>query len=67
MKLAPIIAALRARCPEFQNRVAGAAQFKDLPEVGKMKLPAAYVVNRPGFFGECLVRKLRLPDHYLYW
>ncbi|VUS65876.1 hypothetical protein SB6421_02871 [Klebsiella huaxiensis] len=24
-------------------------------------------VNRPGFFGECLVRKLRLPDHYLYW
>lgn len=25
------------------------------------------VVNRPGFFGECLVRKLRLPDHYLYW
>ena len=22
MKLAPIIAALRARCPEFQNRVA---------------------------------------------
>lgn len=44
MKLAPIIAALRACCPEFQNRVAGAAQFKDLPEVGKMKLPAAYVV-----------------------
>ena len=24
-------------------------------------------VNRPGFFGECVVRKLRLPDHYLYW
>ena len=44
MKLAPIIAALRARCPIFENRVAGAAQFKDLPEVGKMKLPAAYVV-----------------------
>ena len=44
MKLAPIIATLRARCPEFQSRVAGAAQFKDLPEVGKMKLPAAYVV-----------------------
>lgn len=44
MKLAPIIAALRAHCPIFENRVAGAAQFKDLPEVGKMKLPAAYVV-----------------------
>ena len=44
MKLAPIIAALRARCPIFENRVAGAAQFKYLPEVGKMKLPVAYVV-----------------------
>jgi len=44
MKLTPIIATLRARCTYFQNRVAGAAQFKDLPEVGKMLLPAAYVV-----------------------
>lgn len=44
MKLTPIIASLRARCALFQNRVAGAAQFKDLPEVGKMILPAAYVV-----------------------
>ncbi|MBM6634617.1 hypothetical protein JTF12_09755 [Leclercia adecarboxylata] len=44
MKLTPVIASLRARCPLFQNRVAGAAQFKDLPEVGKMLLPAAYVV-----------------------
>lgn len=44
MKLMPIIASLRARCALFQNRVAGAAQFKDLPEVGKMILPAAYVV-----------------------
>ncbi|MDX7478664.1 phage tail terminator protein [Enterobacter roggenkampii] len=44
MKLTPVIAALRARCPVFENRVAGAAQFKDLPEVGKMKLPSAYVV-----------------------
>ncbi|WP_241165730.1 phage tail terminator protein, partial [Escherichia coli] len=26
------------------NRVAGAAQFKNLPEVGKLRLPAAYVV-----------------------
>lgn len=44
MKLTPIIAALRARCPVFQNRVAGAAQFKNLPEAGKLALPAAYVV-----------------------
>ncbi|HAN3784422.1 TPA: hypothetical protein RH289_000240, partial [Escherichia coli] len=34
MKLTPVIAALRARCPYFENRVAGAAQFKNLPEVG---------------------------------
>lgn len=38
MKLTPVIAALRARCPYFENRVAGAAQFKNLPEVGKLKL-----------------------------
>lgn len=44
MKLSPIIATLRANCPIFENRVAGAAQFKDLPEIGKMRLPAAYVV-----------------------
>lgn len=44
MKLTPVIAALRARCPYFENRVAGAAQFKNLPEVGKLRLPAAYVV-----------------------
>ncbi|HDD9338157.1 TPA: hypothetical protein PBQ27_005157, partial [Escherichia coli] len=44
MKLTPVIAALRAHCPYFENRVAGAAQFKNLPEVGKLKLPAAYVV-----------------------
>ncbi|WP_370548359.1 hypothetical protein NMD69_05280 [Edwardsiella tarda] len=44
MKLTPIIATLRAKCPIFENRVAGAAQFKDLPEAGKLRLPAAYVV-----------------------
>lgn len=26
-----------------------------------------FLLNRPGFFGEFLVRKLRLPDHYLHW
>lgn len=44
MKLTPIIAALRARCQIFENRVAGAAQFKNLPEAGKLPLPSAYVV-----------------------
>lgn len=44
MKLSLIIAALRARCPRFAGNVAGAAEFKAIPETGKMKLPAAYVV-----------------------
>ncbi|MGG2139909.1 phage tail terminator protein [Symbiopectobacterium sp. RP] len=44
MKLTPIIAALRTHCPYFENRVGGAAQFKSLPETGKLRLPAAYVV-----------------------
>ncbi len=37
MKLTPIIAALRARCPLFENRVGGAAQFKAIPEAGKLR------------------------------
>lgn len=51
MKLTPVIATLRAHCLYFENRVSGAAQFKNLPETGKLKLPAAYVVpgdDRPG-------------------
>ncbi|WP_458294147.1 phage tail terminator protein, partial [Cronobacter sakazakii] len=39
-----MIAALRSRCPLFENRVGGAAQFKAIPEAGKLRLPAAYVV-----------------------
>jgi len=44
MKLSNVIAALRTRCPMFEGRIAGAAEFKSLPETGKMRLPAAYVV-----------------------
>ena len=55
MKLTPVIAALRARCPYFENRVAGAAQFKNLPEVGKLRLPAAYVVPGDDSPGETVV------------
>lgn len=44
MKLSLVIAALRARCPMFAGNVAGAAEFKTIPETGKMRLPAAYVV-----------------------
>lgn len=52
MKLTPIVAALRARCPFFENRVGGAAQFKAIPEAGKLKLPAAYVVPAEDVTGE---------------
>lgn len=52
MKLTPIVATLRARCPRFQNRVGGAAQFKAIPDVGKMTLPAIYVVPSEDHVGE---------------
>lgn len=52
MKLTPIVATLRARVLRFENRVAGAAQFKNLPAVGKMTLPAAYVLPADDEAGE---------------
>jgi hypothetical protein len=52
VKLTPIVAALRARCPRFENRVGGAAQFKAIPDVGKLRLPAAYVVPADDETGE---------------
>ncbi|HHK9553076.1 hypothetical protein MX989_14460 [Enterobacter sichuanensis] len=52
MRLTPIIAALRRRCPLFENRVGGAAQFKAIPEAGKLRLPAAYVVPAEDVTGE---------------
>lgn len=51
MQLETIIAALKARCPVFQNRVAGAAQFKILPESSGLSVPCAYVIpldDNPG-------------------
>lgn len=44
MYLIPIIEALRLRCPSFGNRVAGAAQFKMLPETAALHVPCAYVI-----------------------
>ena len=52
MKLTPLIATLRANCPTFENRIGGAAQFKAIPDVGKMLLPAAYVVPYEDVPGE---------------
>lgn len=39
-----LIAALRARCPVFADRVVGAAQFKVLTEATALDLPAAFVI-----------------------
>lgn len=44
MQLELIITALRARCPTFASRVAGAAQFKMLPENAALAVPAAFVI-----------------------
>lgn len=44
MQLEPIISALRARCATFSNRVAGAAQFKLLPENAALSVPCAFVI-----------------------
>lgn len=44
MKLNLLIQALRQRCPSFSNRVAGAAEFKRLPENSTLPVPAAFVI-----------------------
>lgn len=44
MQLETVIEALRARCPVFETRVAGAAQFKLLPESAAMSVPCAFVI-----------------------
>ena len=44
MKLEPVVAAIRTRCPSFGSRVAGAAQFKLLPENSALAVPCAFVI-----------------------
>ena len=44
MKLIPIIAHLRARCPTFANRIAGAAEYQVLPASTALAVPCAFVV-----------------------
>lgn len=51
MQLETVIEALRARCASFATRVAGAAQFKMLPEAAALQVPCAYVIpldDNPG-------------------
>lgn len=44
MDLLAVIAATKARCPSFGNRVAGAAEFTSLPEKSVLPVPAAFVI-----------------------
>lgn len=51
MNIELIISALRSRCPSFSGRVAGAAQYKQLPETSALAVPCAYVIpldDNPG-------------------
>lgn len=44
MKLDLVIAHLRAHCPLFAGRVAGAAQFAAVPESTSLAVPSAFVI-----------------------
>lgn len=44
MKLELVIAQLRARCPTFAQRVAGAAEYQIVPESTAISVPAAFVI-----------------------
>ena len=44
MRLSPIVQALRERCPSFEARVFGLAEFADLDGATSVALPAAFVV-----------------------
>jgi hypothetical protein len=51
MQITPIIEQLRAYCPSFASRIAGAAEYKALPESANLPVPAAYVLpleDNPG-------------------
>lgn len=51
MKVGPIITEIRLYCPIFEGRVAGAAEFRPLPEDVALDLPAAYVIPEPDSAG----------------
>ncbi len=44
MNFETVIAEIRARCPLFAGRVAGAAQFKGLDQTANLALPCAFVM-----------------------
>ncbi|MBU9866815.1 phage tail terminator protein [Rahnella aceris] len=52
MKLSLVVEQLRANCAVFEGRVGGAAEFKPLPDVAKLAVPAAYVIPLHDTTGE---------------
>ncbi len=52
MRLSLVIAALRLRCPTFEGRVSGAAEYELLPENAKMALPSAWIIPTNDTAGE---------------
>ena len=44
MKLSPIIAALRKKCPSFERRVYGTAEFSSVESTTDLPMPCAYVI-----------------------
>jgi len=62
MQIELIIAALRERCPRFGGRVAGAAQFKLLPETASLSVPCAFVISMDDNPGESRAQNsVRIP------
>lgn len=52
MNLDNVIERIRATCPSFAQRVAGAAEFAALPQNAKVALPAAFVIPMDDRTGE---------------
>ncbi|MDB2704912.1 hypothetical protein N9Y67_00055 [Pseudomonadota bacterium] len=44
MKLELIINEIKSHCPTFENRVSGAAEYADLHNHSRLKVPAAYII-----------------------
>ena len=55
MQLELVIAQLRALCPSFSGRVAGAAEFKPVQEAAALPVPCAFVIQGRKQLGTGLV------------
>lgn len=52
MNILKVIDQVKAKCPTFGNRVAGAAEYENLRNVSNMTIPAAYVIPLDDNVGE---------------